>query len=368
MSDERWDVVPESDVLTLAGLGARIYRMPLASYVLGPDAFIVIVEPGDRPDGTAVQHRELLKLAGPFPDEVHTYLYNDLMGTAGHRPETTPSALHGFVRVREGCQPLGPLKYCGGSYDPTEERLIEYQIHLEQVLPFEVLDRVRPLFPAPPPPRTSWLDLLPDDPVAATHEFVTDWYADVPTDESHAEASHIPIPAPLAAFYATVAGRKEVLGRQDPLFPLHKLRLDKDGWLEFGAENQGGFVLAIDPTATDPAVSYRYWTDEPIIDPHPLSTFLLLFALYEASFAGPYLAFAHLTTEEAQRLTYGLRRVPLRNRWVPSTDTEFHVGNGLVVQLTPREDSTWYAYTSARHRAHLEALRHLDIRWGIFEG
>ncbi|MFB6392783.1 hypothetical protein [Polymorphospora lycopeni] len=359
MSDERWDIVPESDVLPLAGAAARIYRTPSASHVLGPDAFIVIVEPGDRPDGTAVQDRQFLNLAGPFPDEVNAYLYNDLQAT-GRRTAAARSALLGFVRLREGCLPLGPLTFSGGGYEPREERLVEYRLGLEHALPFDVLDRVRPLLPAPPPPRTTWLELLPDEPVAATREFVTDWYADVPPAESHTEMPQVPIPPPLAAFYATAAGRKEILGRQDPLFPPHELRLDKDGWLEFGAENQGGFVLAVDPTATDPAVLYRYWTVEPDtdpFDPHPLSTFLLLFTLYEASFAAPYHAFANLTTEEAQLLTHGLRRVPLRNRWFPSTDTEFHVGNGLVVQLTPRENGTWYTFTSARHRAHLEPLR-----------
>ncbi|GGM03136.1 hypothetical protein GCM10007977_000640 [Dactylosporangium sucinum] len=60
--------------------------------------------------------------------------------------------------------------------------------------------------------------------------------------------------------------------------------------------------------------------------------------------------------------------MPLRNRWVPSTETEFHVGNGLVAQLTPREDGTWFTFASARHRAHIEPLRHLDIRWGTLQG
>jgi hypothetical protein len=367
VSHEPWAVVPEPEALSLAGAGARIYRTPLASYVLGPDAFIVMIEPGDRPDSTAVRDREHLSLAGLFPEEVNAYLYNDHQA-AGLRPGVARSALYGFVRVPEGWLPLGPLRYCGSCYDSGAERLFEYRVRLEQVLPFEVLDRVRPLLPAPPPPGTEWLALLPADPVAATREFVTDWYADVPPGERHAAASPVQIPAPLAAFHAAAAGREEILGRQDPLFALHELRLGKDGWLEFGAENQGGFVLAVDPTASDPAVAYRGWTDEPIIDPHPLSTFLLLFALYEASFAGPYHTFACLTAEEARRLTRGLLRVPLRNRWFPSTGTEFHVGNGLVVQLSPAEDGTWFTFTSARHRAHLEPLRHLDIRWDTFQG
>ncbi|MEV4140920.1 hypothetical protein AB0J72_53250 [Dactylosporangium sp. NPDC049742] len=206
---------------------------------------------------------------------------------------------------------------------------------------------------------------MPDDPVVATREFITGWYADVPSNK-HVVLPRS-IPAALASFYAAAAGRDEVLGRQDRLFPPYRLHPGEDGWLEFGEENQGGFVLALDPTRPDPAVFYRYWKDEPIVDPHPLTTFLLLFAVYEASFAGPYLATADLTSEEALRLTSGLRRVPLRDRWFPPGDTEFHVGNGLVVQLAPNDDATWCTYTSARHRAHLQPLRHLDIAWKTFE-
>src|SRR5690348_5339952 len=104
MPDERWNVVPESDVIPLAGPGAQIYRMPFVTYVLGPAAFIFIVEPGDRPGGTAVQDREYVYLAGPFPDEVNAYLYKDV---AWWDPPAR-SAPQGFVRVREGCLPLGP--------------------------------------------------------------------------------------------------------------------------------------------------------------------------------------------------------------------------------------------------------------------
>ncbi|GAA3247092.1 hypothetical protein ACFO1B_50935 [Dactylosporangium siamense] len=367
MAGDGFNLVTESDVVALAGAGARAYRTLFATYVLGPDVFIVVVEPGDRPHGTAVQDRELLKLTGPFPDEVNTLLYHDLTHR-GHRSPATQNGLHGFVRVHEGCVPLGPMTCSGGGWDPDEEQLIEYRLSLKHALPFDALDQVRPPRPAPPTAATAWLDLLPDDPVAATHEFITGWYADVPPVDNHAEPSQQPIPAPLAAFHATAAGRDEILGRQDALYPLSTLRVREDGWLTFGGENQGGFTLAVDPTAPDPAVAYWLCTGESIIDPHPLSTFLLLFALREASFTGPYLATAGLTADEAQQLTRGLRRIPLRNGWFPSTDVEFHVGGGLVVQLSPRDDATCYAFISARHRAHLEPLRHLGIRWQTFHG
>ncbi|MEV4139342.1 hypothetical protein AB0J72_45165 [Dactylosporangium sp. NPDC049742] len=361
-----FDVIPESDVVALAGAEARIYRTLFVTYVLGPDAFIAIVEPGDRPDGTAVQDRQLLKLTGPFPDEVNTFLLQDLI----HRGQPSPAtqtALLGFVRVEDGCMPLGSIAHGGGGvYDPCEGRLLEYRLHLRHPLPFEALDRARPLLHPPPPPSTTWLDLLPDDPVGATRDFIAGWYTDVPP-KGHVVVPKS-IPAALASFHTAAAGRDEVLGRQDHLFPPYRLHPGEDGWLEFGAENQGGFVLAIDPATPDPAVFYRYWADEPIADPHPLSVFLLLFAVYEASFTGPYRATADLTTEQALHLTSGLRKVPLRNRWFPPGDVEFHVGNGLVVQLAPNDDATWYTFTGARHRAHLEPLRHLDIVWSTFEG
>jgi hypothetical protein len=46
----------------------------------------------------------------------------------------------------------------------------------------------------------------------------------------------------------------------------------------------------------------------------------------------------------------------------------FDVGNALVVRLGPNDDATWYMLTSARHRAHLEPFRHLDIAQSTFEG
>lgn len=202
-------------------------------------------------------------------------------------------------------------------------------------------------------------------PIEATGAFLADWYADLPAP-GHPEPSALALPSPLAAFYRTVGGRAELLGCQDRILPAAELRSLADGSVAFGCENQGGFTLAIDPTLDDPPVHYLGWAEAPVRDPLPLSRFLLMFAVREASFAGPCHAGGGLDEDQAHALTRGLRRVPAGG-WLLGGNAEFHVGGGLVVQVY-RGGRSPHVFLSARHRAHLARLRSLDVAWYEFAG
>ncbi|MEU8001782.1 hypothetical protein AB0B66_11515 [Catellatospora sp. NPDC049111] len=352
-------LVSEAVALASAGQPARIQRTPQATYAVGPEGLVAVVEPGDRPDGTAVRERGRLFLTGPFPEEVNALLL------ASFRERWDEPTVHGFVRLPGGCLPLGPLTHKAGGYDPDEGAVTEYELGLDHPLPFDVLDRVRPVSAAPRTPGTEWLDLLPHAPIDATSAFIADWYADAPAPEHHVPPA-LALPTPLAAFYRAVGGREELLGRQDRVFPPAGLRRLDDGSVAFGSENQGDFTLTIDPTAADPAVYYLGWADGPVRDPLPLSMFLMMFAVREASFTGPCYASGGVDEDQAQALTRGLRCVPTGG-WLLGRDTEFHVGEGLVLQVD-RGGRGPHVFLSARHRAHLAPLRAFDVAWHAFAG
>jgi len=79
------------------------------------------------------------------------------------------------------------------------------------------------------------------------------WYADVRPAVGPHQAAATPPPTALAALHGAIAGRRELLGRQDfPFAP--EVRLDGAGRLLFGAENQGCFLRATEPEGDDPPV------------------------------------------------------------------------------------------------------------------
>src|SRR5947207_621329 len=129
----------------------------------------------------------------PFPDEVAAAL----TGWPG------PLPIRGFVRLPEGCVPLGGLRVMsygsGRAAGGSRPRVEECRLLIEDRLPSRVLDRVRPV-PAVDLPDLGWLDLLPGDSIGALRGFVTGWFADVPAATSVAPAA--PVPAALAVLYA----------------------------------------------------------------------------------------------------------------------------------------------------------------------
>jgi hypothetical protein len=48
-----WATVSEREALAAAGAGARVVSGDSVTYAIGPAATVVIVDAGDRPDGTA---------------------------------------------------------------------------------------------------------------------------------------------------------------------------------------------------------------------------------------------------------------------------------------------------------------------------
>ncbi|MFC0531227.1 hypothetical protein [Phytohabitans kaempferiae] len=73
---ERWSVVTDAEALSQAGTPAQTLSAGDVTYVVGPLAMLVIVEAGDRPDGSAVQAFDRLALREPFPELVEAQLQN----------------------------------------------------------------------------------------------------------------------------------------------------------------------------------------------------------------------------------------------------------------------------------------------------
>lgn len=205
-------------MLAAAGDDVRVYRTPLATYLLSCDALVILLEPGDRPDGTGVRDALHVAVTPPLPDEIHTLLYQDLVYGSGWPDRPSVLRVEGYVRLAAGCLPLGPLRMAGGSYDPGSEGLRERTFRLDTALPFGLLDRVRSAVapgPVPQVPTVEWLRLLPHDPVGALREFVDAWYAGVRPVVGPHQAAATPLPTALAVLHGAIAGRRELLGRQD---------------------------------------------------------------------------------------------------------------------------------------------------------
>jgi hypothetical protein len=193
----------EAEALAAAGPDARV-ESGEAAFALGPSATVVIVDPGDRPNGNCVTSVDDVVLRGPFPVPVADRLS---AGDLQDRP------ILGYVRTPEGCLPLGQMRIVLLHHEPyqipgiTKGILRECRLWLKDSLPFEVIDRIRP---TPPEhlPDIRWLELLPHDPIGGLGAFVAGWYADVPASGEPVTAG---LPAPLVEFYRIAAGRRQIL-------------------------------------------------------------------------------------------------------------------------------------------------------------
>ncbi|WP_144022431.1 hypothetical protein [Asanoa hainanensis] len=236
------------------------------TYAVGPTATVVAVDAGDRPGGSGLSTRDRLSLRSPFPRAAA----ERLGGSRQDRP------IHGFVRTPSGWVPLGLLRVTMTGSRPTgsvpftwngadvpwePEWLVECALTLDDPLPFDVLDVVRPTPPAPPSD-LSWLSHLPDSPISAMHGFVASWYADLPpTSDGIVDA---PLPRPLLELYRAARGRHEVLCWNNRIFPPEEIYPSDDGpGIVIGSENQGVFRLRIDPAEADPQVWYLDLFDPP---------------------------------------------------------------------------------------------------------
>jgi hypothetical protein len=352
-----WSVVTKSEALSHAGAPARSMPADGVTYVVGPSAMLIIVEAGDRPDANAVTNADFLLLHAPFPEEAEARL------------QTWDLPKLGFVRVPEGYLPLGELGSSRSSRRRVEpggrSLLLDIELRIRRRLNCDVLDRVRST-PEQPLPDIDWLRLLHLDPIEAMSRYVAGWYADIPPAQHWSGYPGRDLPEPLVAFYRAAAGRPEVYGVQNRIFPVDELVDEEDGLLTFGAENQGVFEMIMDPTERDPRVLCAYWSEE--YEREPLSRFLLQFLLVEAAGASRFLAYAKVTAEQAAHMLEPLSQVPLQPlRW-PIDPTRFAVAPGLVVMTAEYPDGSAEVWAGSRHRRALRPLREPGFAWQEFDG
>lgn len=363
-------LVAESAVVAVAGVGARVFRAEWVTYVIGPDAMVVIVDAGLRPGMDAVRSRRELSLISPFPFDEREW------------PSQVPTEV--FARLAGGCLPLGVVEPApvladffagadGGRLGPGErgrDRPDGTRIHswvFAEPMPFEIWDLVRGVrFDeyAAAWGDLRWLDLVPHDRTAAVEAFIAGWYADVPVLPYGPVRSDPRVPDPLRAFYRAVAGRRELLGREAEIFTSEGLwSQEPDGWIVFGAAHQGVFHWIMEPSGPDPAVGYLEGYDP--VEPEPMSGFLLQFCLAEAAMAGPVVAYAEVDPVEAAVLTDRLRPVPLRPAgWLGGG--RFHVAPGLVVMVADGmsdEAGKRTVWMSSRHSSFFWPRHEVDLPW-----
>lgn len=208
----------------------------------------------------------------------------------------------------------------------------------------------------------TWLALLDVDRIAAMREFLVAWYPDLTPGPLPPE-----LPAPLAELYAMAAGRPELLGTQNSLYPPDQLRPHpEEGLLIFGAENQGNFSWLIDPAEEDPMVWLAPLYEAPLAEREPLSGFLVQFCLFEALMSGVLAGSPVVPTEQARQVTDSLHEVPLAPWHWPADPTRFFVGPDLVLCASTYADHI-EIMAGARTPAALAPLAATDVEWELFE-
>ncbi|MBP2327742.1 hypothetical protein JOF56_008127 [Kibdelosporangium banguiense] len=207
----------------------------------------------------------------------------------------------------------------------------------------------------------AWLDLLATDRIAAMREFLLTWYPGPPP-----EAARMPgVPAALAELYAIAAGRPQVLGEQNSIYPPDRLRTDPhEGLLVFAAENQGNLSWMIDPAEDDPAVWVVSDGVAPVAERESLSGFLIQFCLLEAIMSAAAQAFCWSASAAlADQVITPLREVPLEPWQWPGDPTRFYVTSDLVVSTSHNGPDDVGILAGARSPDALSSLAATDVRW-----
>ncbi|PZG11320.1 hypothetical protein C1I95_27330 [Micromonospora craterilacus] len=359
---EGWSVVPERVAVDAAGPDAEVVHGDGITLAYGADALVVIVDAGDRPHGNAVDNANTLMLREPLPSETTQWINS----TNKSKP------LLGFVKMADGCLALGELYQATSTYRGMNPFTGEQGTLTSATLTWgdrfspELLDKVRPT-PTLPVPGIDWLDDVPQDLTRALRSFLTAWYADVPVPPAAPQRAAMKLPAPLLAFHDIVAGREELLGRQDFIEPLDEIEYAEDAPLVvFAAENQGVWVALIDPTDDDPIVWYDGGPQR-LRERERLSGFLLQFALNEAVSTSPFGGFATVTPEVLDRFVEDLVPVPLQPMRVPGDPTRHWVAPGLVAMAADYGDSGIWLSVGSRQRSALRPLR-TRLDWERFNG
>ncbi|MEU4625582.1 hypothetical protein AB0G04_37125 [Actinoplanes sp. NPDC023801] len=338
-----WSVVAEAAALTAAGPGARIHETADAVFAAGPDATVVIC--------TGLRTAEDLRVDGPFPRLVEGRL------TGG---DGLP--LHAFARLPDGCLVLGTARVT----EVARRRglLKRLDLRLDMPLPEHLLTLAGPVGQ----PGAAWLDLLPDDPVAALARFVGDWYPDVPADSVPEPAGGQP--EALRAFHRAAAGRAALYDGSLRVLPEPRPG-GPGGTLTFGESGDGTFELLMEPGGDDPPVYYHGLSDQPLRERERLSAYLLLLTLTRVAMDRPGLAsggMAFADRAQARRIVAPLRRVPLRPlRW-PCARSRLYAGPDTVA-LVGADDTDWFeVYVGTRDRASLRRLRKIGLDWASLDG
>jgi hypothetical protein len=352
----------EAEALSYAGDRPQILPAGNVTYVVGAAAMLIIIDGSDPRQGSVVRNFDTLVLREPFPEPAEQRLRSKL-------------PILGFGRLAGGYAPLGKLRTTASQSRPVKVDSKPYphnirpalqwsELDFADRLPFDLLDHVRPT-PQEPLPNLDWLHSLPHDPITALQDFVTAWYADVPPATDTTNTPDRPLPEPLLAFYRVAAGRQEVLGQFNRILCADELEDEANGLVLFGAENQGGFYMLIDPTEADPTVHYDGLEAEQ--EREPLSGFLLQFLLLETGYSSPFGGYATVTPQQAEHLVAPLQPVPLQPmRWT-SDPTRHYVAPGLVVTTITLGETT-EIYAGTRHRCALHPLRQPGFTWEQLDG
>ncbi|WP_436532227.1 hypothetical protein [Actinoplanes sp. HUAS TT8] len=336
-------LLPESAALEAAGANPQVATDGTVLYARGDDALVIIVAAGDRPTGTGVHTRNRLVLRAPFPGPAATWV-----GETGRKT-------HAFVRLDEGCFPLGRL---GGFYRGPRE----VTRTLTEPLTPEELALVRPPAAETLPP-IDWVSSVPDDPIAALRGFLTGWYADIPT----AAPDVVEAPPPLAAYFEAAAGRHEVLDTLDELLPPDQWRPDSSGLQTFAVAHQGVWTALFDPAEPDPPVWYWGMAAELLPERSRLSGFLLQFALCQAALCSPVTVAGEIAPDQLEVLLAPLTRIPLPPSSHPADVTHYYVGPGLVIGLMEYPDGRFEVFGGSRRRSPVRPLRALDVDWDALD-
>ncbi len=351
------------------------YTFGSATVVIGDVGTVIIVEAGDALDRSGVGNAEEVRLLGQAPTSVRQRLV-DQPWERGSADMWRP--VHLTARVREGLMYLGTgrVTRAGTELRPgdSEHVLTDCVFRLDTPLNRSGLDRVRPVLPPPALPGLEWLSNVNGHRATALEQFITGWYPAMSKAPKRAsvQAPTLDLPEGLRHFYDLARRHPASLGVQNRIIPASKLRMDPNGLIVFGEENQGGFVWSLprtpDGTEADPTVWFRGCDEPAVAEQEPLSGFLLQFALFEAAMGADYLALPHEPTEQQVRLlTEGLHRVPLRP-FCPWYRTQFFVAPGLVLHVSDSaDDDSISVWAGATHRSALAPLTDAAVDWNQFD-
>lgn len=355
-------LVDEPTALAMAGPGRQVAADEFVTYACGMDAVVIVVEAGDRPDGSGVQTRDRLILREPFPGSALEWL------ELHRRPRL------GFVRLRQGCLPLGPLTEVSSRYAERDgvNRVIEMEQRIAEPLSYAVLDVVRPPAAETLPP-IDWVHCAPADPVKATRDFLTAWYANVAPPPDLPPQASVRLPLALESFLEVAAGRPEILSPHDEIVPPDRWQTGHGGLVTVAKENQHVWLADMHPAQLDPTIRHRgmdsswYWGLAPGAAPTRLSDFLFQFALVQAVLGSPFRAAGHITAARLHRLLDPLHQI-VPPPGLDATAARYHVAPGLIVGVIPEHGDRFWVECGTRWRSTLRPLRDLDIDWEVYHG